>query len=312
MDKNYHGKLLLTGEYVVLDGVPALAVPTKLGQRFTVLSHRGNGLAWEAIDHRGKSWFSHRFHGSELDATSTISSPVAERLQSILYVADELQPGCYDTITRGRHKVRTTLGFDRAWGLGTSSTLIAGLADWLKINPYELLEKTFKGSGYDLACATAPGPIIYERNGANPKVTHLDWQPEWLGQTYFVYLNEKQNSREGIRRYRERPVNDGTRVRIGELTTALTQKSLHPRAAAQILEEHEAVISEALGLPTVQADRFTDFPGQIKSLGAWGGDFVWAVSERSGEEVESTSTRKATKRLSATRRWSARRNNVWR
>ena len=31
-----HGKLLLTGEYVVLDGAKALAIPTNKGQYLTV------------------------------------------------------------------------------------------------------------------------------------------------------------------------------------------------------------------------------------------------------------------------------------
>ncbi|MEM0993828.1 MAG: GHMP kinase, partial [Bacteroidota bacterium] len=32
-----HGKLLLTGEYAVLDGAVALAVPSKLGQRLDIV-----------------------------------------------------------------------------------------------------------------------------------------------------------------------------------------------------------------------------------------------------------------------------------
>ena len=38
MEKTYYsnGKLLLTGEYVVLDGAEALAVPTRFGQNLTV------------------------------------------------------------------------------------------------------------------------------------------------------------------------------------------------------------------------------------------------------------------------------------
>jgi hypothetical protein len=35
----------------------------------------------------------------------------------------------------------------------------------------------------------------------------------------------------------------------------------------------------------VQQELFPDFPGQLKSLGAWGGDFIWAVSEEPAEKV---------------------------
>ena len=38
-------------------------------------------------------------------------------------------------------------------------------------------------------------------------------------------------------------------------------------------------MSAVLKTPTVKETRFPDFNGAIKSLGAWGGDFVMAVSE---------------------------------
>ena len=51
------GKLLLTSEYVVLDGALALALPTKLGQEFFVeetLDHQSR-IYWNAM-HQGKPW----------------------------------------------------------------------------------------------------------------------------------------------------------------------------------------------------------------------------------------------------------------
>ena len=51
------GKLLLTSEYVVLDGALALAVPTQLGQEFFFQEIQdGKSLVfWEAL-HEGKPW----------------------------------------------------------------------------------------------------------------------------------------------------------------------------------------------------------------------------------------------------------------
>jgi len=39
-----NGKLLLTGEYVVLDGALSLALPTTLGQRLTVEKNKTSQL----------------------------------------------------------------------------------------------------------------------------------------------------------------------------------------------------------------------------------------------------------------------------
>ena len=280
-----NGKLLLTGEYFVLDGTPALAVPTGLGQRFQFNYTRGTSLAWLAYDHEGHLWFRSDLSTPDMGGRpQPDDDPFTARLWEILMAADELTPGALQRATFGR-AVTSHLEFNHKWGLGSSSTLIAAVAEWLELNPYELLEKTFGGSGYDLACAIAEGPIIYERNGNTPKVTALDWHPEWVKNTHFVYRNQKQNSREGIRAYREKTINDAVRAEIGELTLALIEPSLHLRTAAQILHRHEQLVSETLGIPTVQEELFPDFSGQLKSLGAWGGDFIWAVSEESAEKV---------------------------
>jgi hypothetical protein len=44
-----------------------------------------------------------------------------------------------------------------------------------------------------------------------------------------------------------------------------------------LMEEHEAIMSNVLQIPTVKSQLFPDYPGAIKSLGAWGGDFILAA-----------------------------------
>jgi mevalonate kinase len=281
-----NGKLLLTAEYFVLDGVPALAVPTKAGQQLKVLPAKPGAeydLYWKAYDVDGACWFSQTFNRQEWVQPKEQGEDTSARIRQLLHAAEALRPGCTDSIAG--IEVATRLEFDRKWGLGSSSTLIATVADWLDVNPYALLEATFGGSGYDLACAVANGPILYERNGTTPTVTNLNWQPQWLQRTYFVYRNQKQNSREGIRAYREQTVSPSVKEEIGSITSALLSPTLHLRAAAQLLRQHEAIVSRTLGLPPVQEELFGDFPGQLKSLGAWGGDFIWALSEESPEKV---------------------------
>jgi len=46
-----------------------------------------------------------------------------------------------------------------------------------------------------------------------------------------------------------------------------------------VLKQHEKQMSEVLDLPEIQKNLFSDFNGVIKSLGAWGGDFVMVLSK---------------------------------
>lgn len=281
-----HGKLLLTGEYFILDGTPGLAVPTRRGQHLRRWRQPSEArqLSWRALDENGKTWLAARLdperwrEGSEIDP----KSPNALLLK-ILWRAEELRPGCTKILAGAR--VETQLEFNRHWGLGSSSTLIAAMAAMLEVDPFALLAGSFGGSGYDLACARAEGPIIFTRRQGEVEVEALRWSPEWLEQTYFVYRNQKQNSREGIRAYRAATILEDDRRRIGFITHALLEKKLHLRSAAQLLREHEQIVARSLGLTPLQEELFPNFPGQLKSLGAWGGDFFWALSEENPEKV---------------------------
>ncbi|MBQ0741502.1 mevalonate kinase, partial [Aquimarina celericrescens] len=59
------------------------------------------------------------------------------------------------------YNFKTRLEFPKNWGLGTSSTLITNVSKWASVDPYQLLEKTFGGSGYDIACAKSEFPLVY-------------------------------------------------------------------------------------------------------------------------------------------------------
>lgn len=304
-----HGKLLLTGEYVVLDGAKALAIPTCLGQRMEVARSRALGLGWTSLDQEGKPWLEARLGPLGDDQLHTGQEEQLQRLRQILDVIIALRPEAQPLFRSCR--ITTQLEFDRQWGLGSSSTLIAMLAQYAEINPYELLANTFGGSGYDLACAVAEGPITYQLGdnfalpqvgafceGFNPRGvpgartqdqigenSPSQWQPPWLHQTYFVYLGKKQNSRAGIRHYRQQKIQATDIDAISQLTDQLLA-AVAPAEVQKILKEHERLVGQLTQQITVQERLFPDFPGQIKSLGAWGGDFVWAISEAPADRVK--------------------------
>ena len=52
-----------------------------------------------------------------------------------------------------------------------------------------------------------------------------------------------------------------------------------------VMNRHEDIVSSLLNIPPVGKSRFPDFPGTLKSLGAWGGDFIMAASSESEETV---------------------------
>ena len=158
-----HGKFLLTGEYLVLKGALALAIPLKLGQSMTVETCQETSLKWDAYKPDGP-WFSVTLNPKSLDIIDCDDQPKAEKLSQILKAVKQLNPAA---VKDGLH-FETRLDFNPNWGLGSSSTLIANLARWANVNPYELLKMTFGGSGYDIACATAEGPIYYQLSTSEP------------------------------------------------------------------------------------------------------------------------------------------------
>ena len=52
-----NGKLLITGEYVVLDGAKALALPTKFGQSLVVKPGINHQIKWTSFDSDESVWF---------------------------------------------------------------------------------------------------------------------------------------------------------------------------------------------------------------------------------------------------------------
>ena len=97
-------------------------------------------------------------------------------------------------------------------------------------------------------------------------------------QLFFVYLNEKQNSKEGILHYRKVSSSkvEVAKNKVNAITTSLL-KSDSLFEFELLLEQHEAVISDVIQLPTIKSQLFNDYNGVVKSLGAWGGDFVLVI-----------------------------------
>ncbi len=269
-----HGKLLMTGEYLVLQGARALAVPINQGQQLQVVSTfaKDNArLLWSAHKPDGL-WFHAEVALPGLKILETTDKSLAQKLVKILAVARSLSPG----FLNGRQNIEaeTRLEFNTEFGFGSSSTLVANLAAWAGIDAFTLQRKALGGSGYDVACARVEAPIFYQLIDEKPVVEPAHWLPPFKDRIYFVYLGQKQRSNESIERFKKQAVYGKEEIQrvsaIGEVLVKAETLELFE----SLLREHEEIMSAVLGILPVKERLFKGHQGIVKSLGAWGGDFV--------------------------------------
>lgn len=277
MDQEFraNGKLLIAGEYTVLDGGLAFAIPTKLGQVLKVSYENSEEkyLNWEARLSDMEVWFSAKFKLPTLNVIETSNSKLTEKLVEIFQAIEKLNPSFFENYNQSISCV-TQLEFPKDWGLGSSSTLIYLLAKWAGVNEFELSNLTFKTSGYDIASAGSDTPILYQLINQKPKIESVDFSPSFLDQLYFLYLNQKQDTQLGVAQsYKSLPKNDCLIDEISDLVMKIYKaKSLEE--FEKHLNQHEELLSEFMKRPKVKDLYFSDYEGSVKSLGAWGGDFV--------------------------------------
>ncbi len=203
-DFKSNGKILLTSEYVVLDGVDCIALPTKFGQTLSVIENNSKCINWTSYDYNNNIWFKDKYTISSENKIeySSEKNNISETLLKILNALVKLNSDKinnkigYDFVSK--------LSFSKDWGLGTSSTLINNLANWAKVDSYELLKLTFGGSGYDIACAGAENPILFNNYNNKINILNSKFDPIYKENIFFIYLGNKQNSRDGIKDYKSK------------------------------------------------------------------------------------------------------------
>ena len=257
---NYYsnGKLLLTGEYLVLDGAKSLAIPTKFGQDLIVEKIKEAQIIWGSFTHTGECWFEAVFDLKKLRLVNcTFNSDnegnadvIAETLLSVLREAKGLNPDFLNS--ENGFLVKTNLTFPRNWGLGTSSTLINSIAKWAEVDAFQLLWNSFKGSGYDIACAQNNTPIFYQIEDKKPVVAQVVFNPSFKENLFFVHLNQKQDSKEGIAKFRESGLDFQKEI---VAVSAISEQFLKASTVAEfnkLIVAHEQIISSIIQLKPVK------------------------------------------------------------
>jgi mevalonate kinase len=281
-----HGKILLSAEYLIMDGALAIALPTKVGQALSVkYSPSFNPkLTWRSLDSTGRPWFEAQFefwHFDVFQNGETEASPISKET---LYLQNLLRQVRKQNTHFLRDEVdvfvETRLGFPIDWGLGSSSTLIYNVAQWAYISPFKLAFDMSTCSGYDIACAQSDGPILYRCDSSGPHWETISFEPPFMKNLYLVYTGKKRDTAHAVGEYREKRQDDSDNIeRMNEITKMMLQCQSLPEFE-MLIRQHEDLLAKRLLMNSVKETYFKDYWGEIKSLGAWGGDFLLATSDK--------------------------------
>ncbi len=278
-----HGKLLMTGEYLVLNGAYALALPLQVGQNLLVNTGDKPGcLCWETKI-RSKPWLNAVFDIKEFDILeSNIAAPAG-------FVADVLKAA--RTLNRAfladdkPYTATANLEFDTNYGFGSSSSFISNIARWAQVDVFELHRMVSNGSGYDVAAARSEKAIIFQRAGTEVSVNPVNFRPPFFDRLFFGYLGKKLNTEKAVAEWRRQGEPDKRAIeKINGITLSIVG-TRNINVFLDLLAEHEQIMSGLLRLEPVKSALFPDFRGEVKSLGAWGGDFALFASREPGPYV---------------------------
>ena len=272
--KSFHsnGKLLISGEYLVLDGALSLALPCKFGQYLNFTEDSNGTLEWISKDMNDTIWFTAYFEAKTLKVLKTSNYNTVKWVKKILEFCNK------NSLTNKslQGKIECKLEFPNNWGLGSSSTLLNNLASLYEINPYDLHFSTTNGSGYDIACAGSNSALTYQVIENIPQVKKMDWSPVFKDEILFIFLKKKQKSNLEVKRFKELKKDPDLISRISSITKEIIY-SKTIEEFEHLLDEHEAITGQYIQSETVKSKYFSDYEGSVKSLGAWGGDFVLAT-----------------------------------
>ncbi|MBN1598227.1 MAG: hypothetical protein JW894_08030 [Bacteroidales bacterium] len=269
-----NGKLLLSGEYVVLHGADSLVLPLKYGQDLSVCELKGGFqgiLKWVARENN-EVWFTALFDLISLQVIDSSNSLIADTLGRILKTVKKFKPNIFTSYES--LEISTNLEFNRNWGFGSSSTLLSNIARWAKTDPYKLNEAIAGGSGYDIAAAEISQPFIYNIYNKG-RSTQVNFNPPFKRYLYFVYLGEKQDTFNDVKRYKD-CANKPSKKLIKEVSD-ISNRLVNNKDLDEfefLIEKHEKVIGDHIGKTPVKKLKFRDLEGTAKSLGSWGGDFI--------------------------------------
>ncbi len=279
-------KLLLTAEYAVKQGAEALVLPLKARQYLTITSKLQSSerkIHWVSEDIHGV-WFYADFQLDDLKISDTNNREAAAFLQNILKTSAALNPGFFQNKPSGIELYNKN-EFDRNWGWGSSSALIANIAKWMGTDAFLLHQAISKGSGYDVVAANAHQPFLYKLLDRSYAKESVALNFPFSDQLFFFYQGKKEDSETGIRNFlKNKKSNKNAIDEISQISRSLLNCT-ELKEFIDLMRQHEDIIAHLTGFISIQKRLFADFDGIVKSLGAWGGDFGLIASEESPDYI---------------------------
>lgn len=280
--KSYYspGKILLCGEYGVLHGLEALALPVKKGQWMDIWAVANTELTkvlevvWQSKDVNNNTWLEVAFQ-VDIEQLTFRGGEVPQLLKHLWIHAIQENSQFFKTYKTVR--IETRLEFDQKSGLGSSSTWINNFCDWCRIDTHTAQLKVLNGSGYDVAIANVQKPLVFWLNNNVPNWSPWQLNIEISKLWTVVFLGAKVNSRNSVSSTETYKLVENSISKtmldhvLDQIKTAETTGQME-----MSLEIWQKLLSQLLGLPTPY-DFFKVEPvkfGLCKWLGAWGGDMI--------------------------------------
>ena len=274
---------MLCGEYAVIVGVEALALPVSLGQWMYVWEFDspggGDRLIWEAKEKDGSTWLNESFAlPLETMEAETEKSSERDRSREVLHsMLSMVAEGFWKT---GKsYRIETQLEFDRSSGLGSSSTMVANFARFAGLDAQKVQQKVLGGSGYDVAVAELGKGLVFWKNAEVANWDAWKLSADLTSKWKIVFLGKKQNSRNALAdvkgKLMEIEKDDFLMHQLQQVCAAVKMANQVPMLEAG-LEMWQAILAMSLGLETpYQHFKFQPTKGGLcKWLGAWGGDML--------------------------------------
>lgn len=274
---------MLCGEYAVIIGVEALALPVSLGQWMYVWEFDspggGDRLIWEAKEKDGSTWLNESFAlPLETMEAETEKSSERDRSREVLHsMLSMVAEGFWKT---GKsYRIETQLEFDRSSGLGSSSTMVANFARFAGLDAQKVQQKVLCGSGYDVAVAELGKGLAFWKNAEVANWDAWKLSADLTSKWKIVFLGKKQNSRNALAdvkgKLMEIEKDDFLMHQLQQVCAAVKMANQVPMLEAG-LEMWQAILAMSLGLETpYQHFKFQPSKGGLcKWLGAWGGDML--------------------------------------
>ena len=176
-EKHFHSnaKVLLSAEYFVLYGAKALALPLKAKQELYVKKDKAKQeIAWKAKDTRD-FLFQAKIDTGNWQLLENNNKDIALHLLEIFKYISQRKPKLFSQNTS--YIFDSNIHWPISFGLGSSSTLMANLAQWSALDAYKLNRHFYQGSGYDIACSFSSNPLFYELKSNKQTILNTEFNP---------------------------------------------------------------------------------------------------------------------------------------